>query len=227
MCGLRPVLKTAFQDSVPVFFGYVPLGIVFGLLLVGHGHPWVLAPLMSTFAYAGTTQLVAIGMIDRNASLLALFSAIAIIDLRHIFYSLSVAERFPVRWRRKWYLTHGLTDETYSILTSRPPLPENDAEYCLFLTLLNHLYWIGGTTLGALFGTLVKVEIPALRFVLTALFLVLTLEQWQASRSRYPFLAALLAGGLALAMCRKQLLLLSLLIATILLLMEREEPCAT
>ncbi len=222
-----PVLRTAFRDSVPVLFAYVPLGMVFGLLLVSHGHPWVLAPLMSTFAYAGTTQLVAIGLIDRNASLLALFSAIAIIDLRHIFYSLSVARRFPLAWRRKWYLTHGLTDETYSILTSRPPLPVHDAEYCLYLTLLNHLYWIGGTALGALCGVLVKADIPALRFVLTALFLVLGMEQWKARSSNYPFLAALLAGGVAALICRQQMLLLSLLIVTLLLLLERRAPCST
>ena len=217
--------KAALKDSIPVFFGYLPVGFVFGLLLLQHGHPWYLAPLMSITSYTGTTQLLAIGMIEANVPLFTLFSTKAIIDLRHLFYSISMVSRFPQPWRNKWYLTHGLTDETYSILTSRPPLPMDDDKYCLYLTLLNHFYWVASSLLGACFGLMVKIDIPALNFVLTALFLVLFVEHWRESKSNFPFYVALVAAAIGMLVFSRQMLLISLVLTTVTLFFKKEKLC--
>jgi 4-azaleucine resistance transporter AzlC len=221
------IIRMAFQDSLPIFLGYLPVAFVFGVLTLQHGFPWYLAPLMSLFQYTGTTQFIAIGLIEMHSSLLLLFSTIVIIDVRNSFYSLSVASRFPKAWPRKWYLTHGLTDETYSILTSRPSLGADDPAYCFYITALNHSYWVGSTLLGVWFGSYVSMTIPALDFVLPSLFLVLLSEQWRAAESNYPFVVALAAGLACMAFAGSKMLLPALAISATALFLRKDSSCAT
>lgn len=207
----------ALRASLPVLFGYVPLGIAFGLLFDGLGHPWYFATLMGLLVFAGAAQFLAVGLLAAHAGLLEVAVTTFLLNSRHLFFGLSLLTRFRVGGWRKLYLVFGLTDETYSLLTgTRPPEGVPRVSYDLWVTGLNQLWWVSGCTLGALLGRAVAFDTTGLEFTLTALFAVLVLEQ--ATRALLPFLVALGCGLLALALFRQEhMLLLSIALSTAIL----------
>lgn len=207
----------ALRASLPVLFGYVPLGIAFGLLFDGLGHPWYFATLMGLLVFAGAAQFLAVGLLAAHAGLLEVAVTTFLLNSRHLFFGLSLLTRFRVGGWRKLYLVFGLTDETYSLLTgTRPPDGVPRVSYDLWVTGLNQLWWVSGCTLGALLGRAVAFDTTGLEFTLTALFAVLVLEQ--ATRALLPFLVALGCGLLALALFRQEhMLLLSIALSTAIL----------
>lgn len=209
----------ALRASLPVLFGYVPLGIAFGLLFDGLGHPWYFATLMGLLVFAGAAQFLAVGLLAAHAGLLEVAVTTFLLNSRHLFFGLSLLTRFRVGGWRKFYLVFGLTDETYSLLTgTRPPEGVPRVSYDLWVTGLNQLWWVSGCTLGALLGRAVAFDTAGLEFTLTALFAVLVLEQYRATRALLPFLVALGSGFLALALFRQEhMLLLSIALSTAIL----------
>lgn len=201
MSSTAPVLPAALRACLPVAFGYVPLGVAFGLLLVDSGQPWWLAPLMGAVVYAGSAQFLAIGLLAAHAPLPDIFIATLLLNLRHVFFGFSMLARFPARGWRRLYLIFGLTDETWSLLSAAvPPAGVRRDAYDLAVTALDHAAWVTGCTLGAVAGGALDVDTRGLDFALTALFLVLAVEQWHALHEPWPFLLAAAAGLLALAL---------------------------
>ena len=139
----------AFKDSAPVMFGYVPLGMAFGVLFQSLGYHWLFAPLAGVIIYAGSAQFMAVGLLAAGVSYAEAFIATLVLNSRHIFYGLSVMSRYPKRGLTRWYLIFGLTDETYSLITAQPPTSSGGARYFAYLTGLNQSYWVIGCALGA------------------------------------------------------------------------------
>jgi len=212
----------ALRATLPVLFGYVPLGIAFGLLFNTLGHPWYFAPLMGIFIFAGAAQFLAVGLLSAHAGLLEVAVTTFLLNSRHMFFGLSLLGRFRVPGLRRLYLIFGLTDETYSLLTgTKPPEGVKRADYDLWVTGLNQLWWVTGCTLGALLGQAVAFDLTGLDFTLTALFMVLVIEQYRATRALLPFLVALACGLLALALFdHRHMLLLAIALATSLLIAD-------
>ncbi len=218
----RRAFSAALQASAPVFFGYLSIGVAFGFLLVKAGFSWEWAPVMSLFVFAGAAQYLAVGLLSRGAGPAEIFTAILMVNARHMVYGFSLLERFsPALWGgriSRWvrgYLIFGLTDETYALLTTvTPPAGADERRFDLYLTALNHSYWTLGSLLGALAGCGISWEAPGIQFALTALFTVLLTEQIRALRRPGPFLlgagAALLFRLLGL---ESQALLLGILTA--------------
>lgn len=213
------VLAAAFRTCLPVAFGYVPLGMAFGVLLVQSGQPAWLAPLMGLCIYAGAAQFLAVGLLAAHVPLADIAVATLLLNLRHAFYGVSMLGRVPARGWRRWYVVFGLTDETWSLLTgTRPPPactePPAAHDYVLAITALNHGWWLLGCTLGGLGGLVLgNLDTHGLEFTLTALFVVLLVEQGRAVREAWPFGLAAAAGALALAVVPgSQFLLVSLLL---------------
>lgn len=175
--------------------GYIPLGTVFGFLFVQAGGAWWLAICSSLLVYAGAAQYMMIPLLAAGMSTASIALATLIINSRHVFYGLSLLNRLPAsRWQR-WYVIFGLTDETYSLITT---LPAGSDERTMFrVTLLNQGWWVLGTALGALIGAQAKVTLAGLDFALVALFCVLTVEQWRTRKSSAPLWIALLALAIA------------------------------
>ncbi|MCW8905659.1 MAG: AzlC family ABC transporter permease [Sedimenticola sp.] len=212
-------LGVAFRASLPVMFGYVPLGMAFGILFQDLGYGWYYAPLMGVTVYAGAAQFMAVGLLAAQASLVEVAISTFILNSRHMFFGLSLLQRYRGRGLKKLYLIFGLTDETYSLVTStRPPDGHDEQSYYLALTALNQCYWVSGCALGALLGASVSLDTTGMDFALTALFMVLMLEQWKTLREPYPFLVALFCGLLSLWLLREQMLLLSIGLSIALLL---------
>jgi len=194
--------------TAPVAFGYVPLGTVFGFLFVQAGAPWWAAILASVVVYAGAAQYMMIPMVAAGASIGAIAFATLIVNLRHVFYGLSLLHSLPEGAARRWYLIFGLTDETYSILTTMPE--PRSHEQMFLVTLFNQGWWVLGTALGALVGAQARIPLAGLDFVLAALFAVLAIEQWRARRNVLPLAAALASYGIAYAVAPRHALVIAI-----------------
>jgi 4-azaleucine resistance transporter AzlC len=217
------ILREAFLRTVPVLFGYVPIGIAFGFLLVKAGYPWYFAPLMSLLIYSGATQFLALGFFMKGASLPEIVLAAVLLNLRHTFFGLSLLKKYGNLSLFKPYAVFALTDETYALVSAmEEPPAERKGPYYFFLSLFNHLYWIAGTAAGALMGKAVSISLKGLDFALTALFVVLTVEQCRSTGRVRPVLTGLISGVLALIFAPAgSMLLLSILASTAILLIGR------
>ena len=192
-------LKTAFRISIPVMMGYSVLGFAFGLLLVSFNYPWYLAPLMSLFIYAGALQFVAINFFNAKAGFVDIAIASWFVNLRQSFYGLSLLKRFKKSGKLKPYLIFGLTDETYALLTTiKDDERLKKRWYYFFLTAFNQSYWFIGSTLGAIIGSNIKFNTAGLEFSLTALFVVLCIEQYKNLKNSIPFIIGAVASVIAL-----------------------------
>ena len=167
--------------------GYLSLGAAFGLLLqsAGYGPLWAL--LMSLFIYAGSAQFLAVELVAAGATLPQVALLTVLLNFRHLFYGLSMIEKYRGTGIKKIYLIFALTDETYALLTSNQ-VPEgiDDGNYYFAVTLTNHLYWILGTLLGSVAGSLIPFDTTGIDFAMTALFAVMVVEQWKTNRNHIP-----------------------------------------
>lgn len=194
--------RLTFQQTLPILFGYIPLGMAFGVLFVTQlDYPWWGAPLMGITIYAGAGQILAVSLLAAYTGLLEVFIAMFVLNARHLFYGLSLLGRFKGAGLRKLYLIFGLTDETYSLLTSRPRSDDIDTERTIDfrITLFNQIYWVIGCALGALLGRAVAFDSTGIEFALVALFIVLTIEQYKALNASFPIWVGALAAGLCMA----------------------------
>jgi 4-azaleucine resistance transporter AzlC len=219
------IFKAAFQKTIPVMFGYVPIGIAFGFLLTQSGYSWLYTVLMSIVIYSGATQFLAIGFFINFAPMTEIAITTLLLNLRHSFFGLSLIRKFSDIPRVKPYLIFALTDETYALLTAMDePEQQSRARYYFFISLLNHLYWVTGTFMGALIGQVIKKDLRGMDFALTALFVVLVIEQYRKVRSLRPFLIGAVVGIVCLIFVASQyMLLVSILSGTVMLLLLRKK----
>lgn len=188
--------------------GYVPLGAVFGFLFVQAGGGAWLAIASSLLVYAGAAQFMMVPMLAAGLPIGAIALATLVLNLRHVFYGLSLLNHMPdSRWQR-WYAIFALTDESYSVLTALPA--QARARRMALVCALNQGWWVLGTALGAMLGAQVQVGLTDLDFVLAALFAVLAVEQWRARRDALPIWIALAAYTLALLALPAQALALAI-----------------
>lgn len=171
----------------PIFFGYVSIGIPFGLLVVQAGYPWWLSPLMSIMIFTGTGQYIGIGLFASGAGLSTILVVETLIAARHIFYGLSLITQFKTAGRWKPYLIYSLSDETYALLTSsKVPEDMKSGTFYGLISLFDQSYWVLGTLIGAVAGTLIKFPLTGLDFALTALFAVILTDQIRGSKDWVP-----------------------------------------
>ena len=194
--------------SVPVAMGYIPLGMVFGFLFVQAGAPWWLALIASVTVFAGAAQFMMVPMLAAGLPVAAIAVATLVVNLRHVFYGLSLLDKLPRQPLARWYLVFALTDETYSVLTTLPP--GTSTRQMVTVALLNQGWWLLGTLLGAVIGAQAKIGLVGLDFALAALFAVLAVEQWRSADSAAPLWVALLAYAVAWALMPQQALLLAI-----------------
>jgi len=214
--------QSAFRLSLPVLFGYIPLGMAFGVLFSELGYHWLYAALMGLVIYAGAGQFLAVGLLANQAGLLEVFVAMLLLNARHMVYGLSLLSSLTLRGSRRWYLIYALTDETYSLLTMlQAGCDELRARLQFRLALLNHLYWVLGCTLGAWLGGQISFSTAGIEFTLPALFLVLALEQYRVVQRPRVFVFALAIGLLALLVSADNMLMLSIGMSVSLLIMAR------
>ncbi len=214
-------LRYAFRQTVPVLCGYLFLGLAFGLLLQQAGYGWPWAVLTSVIVYAGSMQFVLVGLLGGGfASLLSVALTTLSVNSRHLFYGLSFLETFRKMGRAKPYMIFSLTDETYSLLCSLQPPKELDADRVrLYIALLDHAYWVAGSAAGAILGSVLPFDLTGIDFAMTALFVVIFVDQWRGAKSRLPAVAGLGFGLLWLVVLGPDRFLLPALVCTVLVLL--------
>lgn len=192
-------IKYACKRSLPVMAGYVVLGMGFGILLEtkGYGIGWALA--MSVFIYAGSMQYVAIDLLAGGASLLSTALMTLMVNARHLFYGISMLERYKETGAKKPYLIFALTDETYSLVCSGD-VPEgvDRSKYFFWVSFFDQCYWVIGSAAGSLIGSLLNFNTAGIEFSMTALFVVVFVEQWKSTSNHLSALIGVITSVLCL-----------------------------
>jgi len=228
----RAVLLAAFRYSIPVFLGYIAIGVAFGLMLSGSGYPWWLALVMSLWMYAGAGQFIAAGLFVAGTGVLEACLIQLVVNARHIAYGLSMFKRFRNFGSFKPYMIFSLTDETFALLSS---LPENSGPFgddkekrrlfMFYVALLDQCYWVCGSVVGAVAGTLIPFDMKGIGFALTALFIVLMIEQIQRVKKPLLFIISGISALLGVFLLPSRVSLLAALALALILspLAERME----
>jgi len=189
---MMKTLRYAFARTLPIMAGYLVLGLGFGVLLQskGYGVGWSLA--MSTLIYAGSMQYVTIDLLAGGASLISAALMTLMVNARHLFYGISMLQRYKNTGAAKPYLIFALTDETYSVVCGGD-VPEgvDQNRYYLFASLFDQIYWVAGSVTGTLLGSIIPFDTTGIDFSMTALFLVVMVEQWRAGKDHTPALVGL------------------------------------
>ncbi|MCR5769712.1 MAG: AzlC family ABC transporter permease [Butyrivibrio sp.] len=225
----KTIIK-AFYKSIPVLAGYIVLGIGFGILMRNAGYGVLWAGAMSIFIYAGSLQYVGVGLITGGASVITAFFTSVMVNARHLFYSISMIDKYKSAGKYKPYLIFALTDETYSLLCDGMASKGTDPELYRFLvSLFNHCYWVVGSLIGSLLGTVLPFPTDGIEFSMTALFIAAFTEQWLSSKDHIPALTGLLCTLLSLIIFGKSSFLIPamLLITLVLTLIRKKEEAAS
>lgn len=188
-------LKAAFPHTIPVFTGFIFLGAAYGILMNtnGYGVGWSL--LMSLIVFAGSAQYLAITFLTGAFNPLYAFLMTLMINARHIFYGISMLDKYKNTGKLKPFLIFGLCDETFSVVFAAEPPEDVDKNWFMFfITLLQYLYWNLGTAIGGILGSMITFNTTGLDFVLTALFVVIFLGQWKSNRDHKPAIIGVLSS---------------------------------
>ena len=226
----RKALSAAFPVTVPVLMGYLAIGIAFGLMLEAIGYNFIWAFFMSLTIYAGSGQYLGVSLLAASAALGEVALMTLLINFRHLVYGLSMLEKFRGMGIRKLYMIFSLTDETYALLASaQAPVGVDPHNYYFSIAILDHCYWVVGSIIGGMLGAALPINTQGIDFAMTALFVVIAVDQWKSYKSHLP---ALIGAGAALLFLlligQEQMLLpaLGVIVAALLALRDRldEKP---
>ena len=221
-------LKTAFVKSIPIFCIYVFVSMAYGMMMASAGFPWYDSLLVSLTVYTGAFQFVLITFLSSGASLITLALTALLMNSRQSFYSLTFLKEFKQMGRRKLYMIHTMTDETYAV-NSTLDLPKKEKEDTMFLVaLFSRCYWMVGSVLGGILGQIIPFDLTGIDFCMTALFLIIFIDQWEKAEKHTPALTGLGIGVICLLIFGENRFMLPalLIVSALLLLFQRKETLA-
>lgn len=205
----KAAFAAAFPLTLPICAAFLFLGMSYGVLTVSKGFSVWYPFFMSLLIFAGSMEFVTVGLLLSAFDPAGAFCMALMINSRHLFYGISMLERFKGLGWKKPYLIFGMCDESFSINCSAAIPPGIDKGwFMLFVTALNQLYWVAGATLGGLLGSSISFNTKGLDFVLAALFITIFVSQWQSSENHQSALAGLLISAACLAIFGAQQFLL-------------------
>ena len=224
----RELIKNVIIRTLPVMAGYVVLGAGFGVLMRVNGYGLLIAVLMSVLIYAGSAQYVGIRLITSGASLITVAMTTLLVNARHLFYGISMIDHYKGGGKRKPYLIFALTDETYSLVCDgEGPKGVDKHKYWFLISLFNQCYWIIGTVIGSIVGSLIKFNTTGIEFSMTALFVTVFVEQWVSTKEHRPALIGLAASVLCLLVFGSEKFLIPAMICIVVLLSLCKKKLAT
>lgn len=184
--------RSAFPPTVPIMTGFVFLGIAYGIYMNSLGFGAIYPILMSLFIFAGSMEFVAANLLLVAFNPLNALFLTLMVNARHLFYGISMLEKYKGMGKKKSYMIFGLCDESFAINnTVDVPQNINKGWFMFFVTLLNHSYWVIGSAIGGIFGAYLSFNTEGLEFVMTALFVVIFIEQWMKEKKHHSALAGL------------------------------------
>lgn len=210
----RKLLKTVLLTTLPVMAGYLAIGIGFGILLKinGYGLWWAIG--MSVFIYAGAMQYVGVSLLSGGASLLTVGLTTLMVNARHLFYGITMIDRYKGAGLKKPYLMHALTDETYSLVCDgKVPEGVNAHIYYLLVSAFNQAYWVIGSIIGSLIGSVIPFDTAGIDFAMTALFITVFIDQWKNTKQHSPAIIGVCIAVLCLLLFGQEHFLIPTLLA--------------
>lgn len=222
----KDTVKKAFKATIPVMTGYVVLAIGFGILLRTNGYGLFWAIAMSGFIYAGSMQYLAIDLLCGGVALVTAAITTLMVNARHLFYGISMVDRYKDTGKMKPYLIFALTDETYSLVCSEESVKgiREPKEYYFLVSLFNQSYWVAGSIIGSLLGNIIPFNVEGIDFALTALFVTIFVEQWLSTKEHSAAIMGLFVSALFLeGFGADSFLIPTMIMIVILLLMNRKK----
>lgn len=194
-------LRAAFPYTIPIFAGFWFLGLTYGIYMNVSGFSFLYPMLMSLTIFAGSVEFITVNLLLGAFNPFQALFLTLMVNARHLFYGLSMLDKFRGLGWKKVYLIFGMCDESFSInYTAQIPPDVDRGWFMFFVTLLNHFYWFSGSTLGGIFGGLIQFNTEGLDFVMTAMFVVIFLEQWLKDRDHTSALVGQAASAACLAL---------------------------
>ena len=221
-------LKTAFVKSIPIFCSYVFVSMAYGMMMASAGFPWYDSLLVSLTVYTGAFQFVLITFLSSGASLITIALTALLMNSRQSFYSLTFLKEFKQMGRRRLYMIHTMTDETYAVNCTLD-LPKKEKEDTMFLVaLFSRCYWMIGSIIGGILGQIIPFDLTGIDFCMTALFLIIFIDQWEKAKKHTPALTGLGIGVICLLIFGENRFMLPalLIVSALLLLFQRKEKLA-
>ena len=221
----RKALRAAFPHTIPIMAGFLFLGIAYGIFMQSKGFFFIWPMLMSMTIFAGSMEFVTVSLLASAFNPLYAYLLTLMVNARHLFYGISRLDTFRGTGRKKPYLIFGMCDESFSILCStKAPEGVDHGWFCFFVTLLNQCYWVAGATIGGLIGGFLPFELEGIDFVMTALFVVIFLEQWLSQKHHLPAWVGLGASALCLVFFRSDQFILPAMACILILLTVLRKP---
>ena len=192
----RKALKYAFPYTLPICAGFLFLGMSYGFFASSKGFSFIYPLCMSMFIFAGSMEFVTVSLLLASFNPVYSFLLTLMVNARHLFYGISMLNTYKdYKGIKKFYLIYGMCDETFSVNCSITPPPEIDREwFMIWVTLLNQIYWVFGATMGAVLGSVIHFDTTGIEFVMTALFFVMFLDQWEAASRHLPALIGVICS---------------------------------
>ena len=193
------VFKRAFLDSLPVLSGYMVLGIGFGIMLEEAGYGVLWAFLMSGAIYAGSMQYVGVSLLTNMANIPGVALTTLMVNARHLFYGISMIDKYKGAGKKKPYMIFALTDETYSLVCyNKYEDKKTMHKYAFIVSALNQCYWVTGSVIGSLLGAAIPFSTEGIEFSMTALFVTVVVEQWINAKNHLPAIIGFAASIICL-----------------------------
>lgn len=219
-------LRAAFPHTLPIMAGFLFLGVSYGIMMNAKGFSFVYPMMMSIFIFAGSMEFLMANILLGAFNPLEAVILTLMINARHLFYGVSMLEKYKGTGLKKLYLIYGMCDESFSVNCSAEPPPDVDrGKFMLFVTLLNHLYWITGATLGGIFGAFITFNTNGIDFVMTAMFTVILLEQILGGKKNIPsVLIGVFTSVLCLLVFKQSNFIIPSMIAIAVMLLVFKKP---
>ena len=186
MQGVKDVTKQAFIKSIPIMCSYVFVSMAYGMMMENAGFAWYYSLFTSLTVYTGAFQFVLITFLSSGASIVTIAVTALLMNSRQSFYSLSFLEIFRKMGRKKLYMIHTMTDETYAV------------KEMFLVAFFSRCYWMFGAVMGGLIGQLIPFELTGIDFCMTALFIIIFIDQWEKAEKHFPAIAGILIAIIAL-----------------------------
>lgn len=218
-------LKAAFPHTLPILAGFLFLGISYGIIMNINGFSFLYPFFMAIVIFGGSLEFVAASMLLGKFAPLETLMITLMIQLRHIFYGVSMLEKYQGCGKFKPYLIYGMCDETFSInYTADIPEGVEKGRFMFFVTLLNQIYWVSGALIGGIAGSYISFNTKGLDFVMTAMFVVIFIEQWQKEDCKIPGIIGVTATAVCLIIFGSTSFMLPSLASILLLLTAFKKP---
>lgn len=222
---IKKAFLCAFPKTIPIFAGFLFLGMTYGVYMHASGFSFWYPLLMSLTIFGGSLEFLAVSMLLAPFAPLQVFLMTLMIQARHLFYGVTMLDKYKGTGWKKPYLIFGMCDETFSInCTADIPADVDRGWFYFFVTLLDQLYWVGGATLGGVLGNFVHFNTTGLDFVMTALFVVIFLDQWLSEKHHFGAIIGAVSGLVCLFVFGRDNFLVPTMLCVVVLLTALRRP---